>query len=71
MVGERGQTCSTSAVYIQHRRSCLSTVVTYFMIILFLFTFQEVIACNVLLPTVEMVCDPDYINQTIVMWVSC
>ena len=35
------------------------------------FMFQEVIACNVLLPTVEMVCDPDYINQTIVMWVSC
>lgn len=28
------------------------------------------IACNVLLPTVEMVCDPDYINQTIVMLVS-
>ncbi|XP_028391400.1 sorting nexin-13-like [Dendronephthya gigantea] len=34
----------------------------------FRFLLREVIACNVLLPTVEMVCDPDYINQTIVIW---
>lgn len=34
----------------------------------FRYLLREVIACNVLLPTVEMVCDPDYINQTIVMW---
>ena len=31
---------------------------------------QEIIAVSVLLPTVELVCDPDYINQTVSWLVS-
>jgi len=34
------------------------------------FFLREIIATSVLLPTVNMLCDPDYINQTISWLVS-
>ena len=53
----------------------LSLLVNYDLIVFCLFVclfvfLQEMIATCVLFPTVSMVCDPDYINQTIAWLVS-
>ena len=34
------------------------------------FFLREIIATSVLLPTVNLLCDPDYVNQTI-SWLVC
>lgn len=74
--GNFAEICSNPAREAEYLRD-LSEVILYFLLPesdfqskSLRFLLRELIASTVLKPTVNMLSDPDYINQTIVLWVS-